>query len=127
MKFISPTSLYLPRKTMPDKKMMLNFNVYRNIHYAVNGQAKIIYTKLMKDQLEGVKLQTPINIEFILYKYQNRDMDRSNVLSIVEKFFCDALTHYGCIEDDNDKFISSTKYRTGGVDSKNPRVEIIIN
>lgn len=126
MKFISPLSVYLPRKTMPDKKMLLNFNVYRNIHHAVNGQLKIEYTRLMEEQLKGVKLKTPIHIGFVLYKSQNRKLDRSNILSIVEKFFCDALTHYGCIEDDNDEYIKSTKYTTGGVDRKNPRVEILI-
>ena len=48
------------------------------------------------------------------------------MLSIHEKFFCDAMTEYGCIADDNDDYIKSTKYLSGGIDKENPRVEIII-
>ena len=122
----SPLAIYLPRKTMPPKKIMLNLNVYRNLHHRTNAPLKVEYTKLMVEQLKGLKLKTPIEIEFTLWKGQNRKLDRSNILSIVEKFFCDSLTHYKCIPDDNDKFITSTHYFTGGIDRKNPRVDIKI-
>ena len=51
-------------------------------------------------------------------------MDRSNVLSIHEKFLCDALTECGCIKDDNDSFLESSHYYTGNIDKENPRVDI---
>ena len=54
-------------------------------------------------------------------------MDRSNILCIVEKFFCDALVRAKVIKDDSDQYIEFSSYLTGGVDSKNPRVEIEIS
>lgn len=98
----------------------------KTTHYLVYNQAKILYKELMSGQLKGNKFEKPIEIEFVLYKGSRRRIDRSNFLSIVEKFFCDAMTELGVIEDDNDKFITSTHYRTGGIDTKNPRVEIFI-
>jgi Holliday junction resolvase RusA-like endonuclease len=80
----------------------------------------------MMEYLYRKKFKPPISLTFTLFKGSNRKIDRSNILSITEKFFCDALTTYGCIPDDNDEFISETRYRTGGVDTKNPRVEIEI-
>lgn len=126
MKITSPLSVSLPRKTKADRKIYLNLNVYRNLHYIVNNQAKEIYNELMKPYLSGLKFKGPISLTFQLFKKTRRKTDRSNILSIVEKFFCDALVHYGCIPDDNDDHITSTNYLTGGIDSENPRVEIEI-
>jgi len=125
-KIDSPLAIYLPRKTMKDKRMALNINVFRNLHYVVNNNCKVEYRKLMEEKLSGEIYKTPIIISFYLYKPSKRKMDRSNVLSIVEKFFCDSLTYYGCIPDDNDDFIQSTHYYSGDMDRKNPRVEIFI-
>ena len=85
-----------------------------------------LYKEALRSQLTGLKLATPIALTFTLWKSQNRLIDRANPLSIAEKFFCDALTEFGCIPDDNDEYIYSTTYLTGGVDRKNPRVEITI-
>jgi len=123
---ISPVSVTLPRKTKKDKKIALNMNIYRNLNFMVNNQMKVIYHDLMQDQLGNLKLKTPIDLRFTLYKGQNRKSDRANVLSIVEKFFCDALVEFKCIPDDNDDFIRSTYYETGGVDRSDPRVEIVV-
>ena len=125
-KFISSTFVILPRKTKKDKKVYLNLNVYRNLHFQINNQAKEKYNELMREQLQNVKLQTPIELKFVLYKKQNRKTDRSNILSICEKFFCDALVYHQCIKDDNDDFIKSSHYYSGGIDKENPRVEIFI-
>jgi hypothetical protein len=81
----------------------------------------------MESQLSVVRFNKPIDITFKLFKGRNARVDRSNILSIVEKFFCDALVHHGCIPDDNDEYISATHYKSGGLDRANPRVEIEIN
>lgn len=127
MKIISPLFIDLPRKTKKDKRIYLNLNVYRNLFYIINNQAKEKYNEEMRNQLENIKLQTPITINFVLYKKSKRRTDRSNILSIVEKFFCDSLVHFNCIPDDNDDFIKSTHYYGDSVDKENPRVEIFIN
>jgi hypothetical protein len=126
IKIISPISVILPRKTKPNRKIMLNLNNYRNWCFPIAFQAKQAYTEALKLSLRGLKLKKGIDLRFVLYKPSNRKSDRSNVLSIVEKFFCDSLVHYKCIPDDSDEFIKSTHYETGGVDKSYPRVEIII-
>lgn len=122
----APLSVILPRVTKPDKKAIVNMNNYRNWHYVVSNQIKKAYKAAVRPQLIGLRFDEPIYLSFKLFKKDKRRGDRANVLSIHEKFFCDALTECGCIEDDNDLFILNTNYSTGGVDRENPRVEITI-
>lgn len=124
MNFISPLFVILPRKTMKDKKYILNLNNYPHWHYIVYNNLKKKYSEEMTEQMKGVKLETPITINFILYKNSNRSSDRSNTLCVIEKFFCDALVNHGVIPDDSDEYISDTHYFDNGVDKNNGRVEI---
>jgi hypothetical protein len=126
MKMVSPLEVCLPRKTMDDKKILINLNVYRNLHRFSENQAKKIYCELMEDQMEGVVLKTPITLTYSLYKRSKRKLDKANILCIVEKYFCDALVYYECIPDDSDEYITWSHYETGGTDKDNPRAEITI-
>lgn len=126
MTFSVPLYVLIPRKTMEPKKYIINLNYYRNWQGHQNNAIKIAYKEQLKDILEGVKFPHRITIEFKLWKGSSRRGDRANVLSVHEKFFCDALTEYGCIPDDNDDYIESQTYRTGGIDRENPRVDITI-
>lgn len=123
--FVSPLFVTLPRKTKADKKIYLNLNVYRNLHYISNNQAKEIYCEMMRGQMSGKKFER-VEITFVYFKGRNCRVDRSNILSIVEKFFCDALVENGCLKDDNDDIIIETRYRSGGLDRNNGRVEITV-
>jgi len=114
-------------KKADGKKYALNLNYYRNWHFQTSNAVKQKFCENMECILSGVKFKLPIEIKFKLFKSSNRHIDRSNILSIAEKFFCDALVHYGCIPDDNDNYILATHYRTGGVDKENPRIEITID
>jgi hypothetical protein len=126
-KIVAPLFVVLPRKTKADRKMIINLNNYRNWHYIVSNLIKIVYKETILEQLVRLPYFTePIKLVFKLFKGSNRKSDRSNVLSIHEKFFCDALTDCGCIVDDADEFIKETKYISGGIDKENPRVEITI-
>ena len=123
----SPIAIYLPRINTKDRRIALNLNIYRNLHYQINNHIKDEYRKLMASQLTGVVYENGIDtLEMHLYKPSKRKIDRSNILCIVEKFFCDAMVYYGCIPDDNDDHIGSTIYKSLGIDKKNPRVEIFI-
>ena len=118
--------LYIGLGKKVHKKHYINLNAYRNWHYMVSNKVKQEYKQRLKFELEGIKFNSKIKLEFVLWKKDKRRTDRANVLSVHEKFFCDALTEYGCIPDDNDNYIESTFYRTGGIDKKYPRVDIII-
>jgi Holliday junction resolvase RusA-like endonuclease len=121
--------LYIESGVKQKKKYHLNLNNYRNLHYQVNNKLKIEYKEILKGIFKEYKFIgkfTKIDIDFTLFRKDKRKGDRSNVLSIHEKFFCDGLVELGMIEDDNDLHINSTHYRTGNIDKDNPRVEIKI-
>ena len=126
-KIVAPLFIILPRKTKADKKIIINLNNYRNWHYIISNEVKKKYKENIKDQLEGLKFNSPIKLEFKLFKGSKRKSDRANVLSIHEKFLCDALTECGCIIDDDDEHIIETKYVSGAIDRERPRVEIAIS
>lgn len=121
-----PVRVILPRKTIADKKIPLNLNEYRNAHYQILNQAKIIFTEDLKDKLEGLKLQAPIVIRYYLTLGTRAETDVANICSVVDKFFSDALVHYGCIEDDNYKILKGVSFEFSEIDPGNPHVDIEI-
>ena len=104
----------------------LNLNQYRNAHYHVLNKAKVNYKEIIKGKLPDIKLKTPILIIYTLYPKTRRLTDIGNVCCVHQKFFEDALTEHGLIEDDNYLFINTTVFRFGKVDKLNPRVSIEI-
>lgn len=125
-KIISPLFVMLPRKSKSDKRVSLNMNTYRNLHHRTSNDAKKTYTTLLGEQLNGLTIQTPVEITYKVYKASNRLLDKMNVVSVVSKFLLDAITEYGCWEDDNDKFVKKETILPTELDRVNPRVEIII-
>jgi Holliday junction resolvase RusA-like endonuclease len=117
--------LYIVRS---NKKRYLNLNNYRNWHFHLSNQIKKDYKNLVNSEMQKHRLIKfkKISLEFVLHKGNKGKIDRSNALSIHEKFFCDALVELGFLIDDNDSFIESTHYYTGEIDKINPRVDIKI-
>lgn len=127
MKEIKVTApLYFTLGVKKPKRHYINLNGYRNWHFLVSNKLKAMYKDAVKSQLEGIKLNTPIILSFHLVKPTLRKTDRSNPLSIHEKFFCDALVELGCIPDDNDDYIEKTDGYTSSYEKGNGRVEITI-
>jgi len=125
-KFNTPFAVYLPRVKSKDKRIAMNLNTYRNLHFLVNNQAKKVYKELMKDQLEGLEIETPVEITYQVFKPSKRSLDKMNVVSIASKFFLDAVTEYGCWDDDNDDNVKTEIILPTELDKDNPRVEITI-
>lgn len=125
-KFILPLAVFLPRKTKADKKIIINQNVVIPLHYHSYNDAKIVFTNLMKSQLEGLEIETPVNINYQLFKGSKRKSDKMNVLAAQSKFFLDAITHYECWEDDNDECVKYELMMPTEYDKENPRVEVTI-
>ena len=96
------------------------------MHFQPKGKVKKKYEELAWSKIHKLRFHKKITLEFVLWKADLRKGDRSNVCCMHEKYFCDALTKSGCIIDDNDQYIEWTKFRTGGVDRANPRIDIII-
>jgi hypothetical protein len=123
---ILPLKINIPRKTKKDRSVYLNLNTYRNLHYVVNNQVKKIFKESLKSDLYGIKMSNQVKITYTYYANSNRKSDLSNMCSIVDKFFCDALTYYGCIPDDNYEHVVEVIYKYGGVDKGQGRVEVLV-
>ena len=124
---IAPLYIDIERKTMKDKRYYINMNTYRNLHHRVNGQLKKMYKEVIREQLEGVKIETPCEITYKVVKPTKRRLDKMNVISVTSKYLLDAITELGCWEDDNDDFVKTETVLPTEYDKNNGRVEILIN
>ena len=123
---ISPLFVMIPRKTKASKRISLNMNTYRNLHHRTSNDAKKEYTRVVSEQLVNLDIKTPVEITYKVYKASNRRLDKMNVISVVSKFLLDAITEYGCWEDDNDIYVKTETILPTELDRVNPRVEVII-
>lgn len=124
MKLVLP--LYLSVGKGKPKKLPLNLNHYRNAHFHVLNSMKVQFKKAISSQLTFPKLVEPVKISYVLYPPTHRELDISNVLCIVDKYFCDALVEAGLMEDDNFNHLPQVEFRFGAVDKENPRAEAFI-
>ena len=110
------------------KRVFLNLNIYRNLHYRLNNQAKKAVKGIVWSQLDGrVTLAPPLEVKVILYTHDRRERDLSNFCSIADKYVCDAVVEFGLLKDDNVKFIKRTVYEYGGVNKEKAGFEIYFN
>jgi len=116
----------LPRKTIKDKKYIVNLNNFPNTHRRTLAEAKIEYSKLVGKAVTEIYHFNKAEIEFRYFHVNKRKMDKSNPCCIIEKFACDELTKLGFWDDDDSEHIPITKYVWGGVDKENPRCELTI-
>jgi hypothetical protein len=107
-------------RTSSKKVTALNLNVYRNLHYrsltALKHKFQNNGKKLLKT--EGIPPLGRIQLQYRVFAKTKREFDVANICSIVDKFFCDTLTHAGIIEDDNWKFLDSVSFGFGGFDTE---------
>lgn len=124
---ISPLYVDLPRVKTKDKRIYLNLNSYRNLHYITNNNAKKAYLEAIREQIEGVVIQTPVDISYSVVKPSKRRLDKMNVVAVVSKYLLDALTELGCWEDDNDDFVKKETIMPTIYDKNNGMVIIKIS
>lgn len=108
------------------KKISLNLNVYRNLHYHLLNQAKINFKNEIKAQLNQLLPISKCTLTYTFFFKDKRERDISNYGSVISKFFEDALVELNILEDDNYNFIPEITFRFGGIDKLNPRCEITI-
>ena len=104
----------------------INLNAYRNTYFHTLNKAKIVFKEIIAAQLESIPYISSCKLTYILYPKTKHLQDVSNICSIADKFFCDAMTEVGKWEDDNYTVIKEITYKFGSIDKDNPRVEVII-
>lgn len=124
VKVVCPLYVDLPRKTKKAKRVYINLNTYRNLHYVVSNQVKKAYLEIVREQLEGVTIDTPVVVTYKVFKQSARKLDKMNVVAITSKFLLDAVTELGCWEDDNDDHVKTEIIWSTEIDRANPRVEV---
>lgn len=118
----SPLSIEITKK----KRFTLNLNNYRNASYFLLNTAKKNYKQAVLPQLKQLPHFNKIKLTYVFYPNSRRRYDISNVCSIVDKFFSDALVESGHLDDDNYNYLPDVLYCFGSIDKDNPRVEILI-
>ena len=120
-----PFALLMPRKTKKDKRVPININWYRNAHHRENAEVKRFYKEVVKPQLEGKELQTPVEVTYQVFKPTRRRLDKMNVVAITSKFLLDAMSELGVWEDDNDDYVKTETILPTVHDKENERVVVI--
>ena len=109
------------------QRFYLNLNQYRNAHFFTLNKAKILFADQVREQIESLPELGCVGITYTLFPGSNRDMDISNVCSIVDKFLCDALVDEKKLIDDSLNIVRGVQYLYGQADKGNGRVEAAIN
>ena len=124
-KFILP--IYgIIKPTRKVKNPALSLNWYRNVHYRGNNQAKKAFKKHMQSQLNKFDaIDGEISIHYKYYA-KRKGTDLENFVTVVKKYFQDALSESGIIKDDNCSVIVENREKYMGVDKEDPRVECFI-
>jgi len=99
------------------KKYFINLNVYRNKVGFLMNNIKKEYHRLAEPLIPKMKFNQA-RITYTLYLPDERKRDIGNVLSMVDKFFCDSLVTMGVLKDDNYLYIEEIDFRLGGFDPK---------
>lgn len=102
-------------KSASKKTTALNLNIYRNLHFRSLSALKNTYQEIVKKLIKDIPPLGRIKLHYQLHTKSKRKIDIMNFGSIVDKFFCDALTKHGVIVDDNYEFIDFVSFGFGGV------------
>jgi hypothetical protein len=109
-----------------NKLFTLNLNIFRNAHFHVLNKAKVEYKNALAAQINALPEFNTAKIHYAVYPKDKRKFDVSNIVSIHQKFFEDALVELGKLTDDSIMFISESSQSFGEISNDNPRVEITI-
>lgn len=122
----SPMFIAIPRKTRDDRTFILNLNHYRNTHHFILNTAKQLYKEHMAQQIAALPQLTKVAIRYVVNPKSKQSLDVSNVCSICDKFFMDALVESGKLPDDNYHHYVEIGYKFGQVNKTNPHIAIEI-
>jgi len=125
IQFKLPTHLIIPRKTKKDKVWAVNLNSYRNTHYRTLNELKIIFSEEVKEKISNANTVFEELYIIFIHHPKNNNIDTANVLSVAEKFFCDAIQPK-LIKNDSRREIKGHFYFPGSLDKESPHIEVLL-
>jgi len=96
--FVVDDAVYVGKRKVP-----LNLNDYRNCHHQTLNRAKIKFKEFLYaeyPELYEIKAQGMV-VSYDIRPVDRRMFDTMNIISVVDKFFLDALVDMGTLPDDN--------------------------
>ena len=108
-------------KQTKGKVKWLTLNNYRNWHYQTSNGLKVKFKKEVTPLLK-FNIQGKVRIDYYYYAPDKRKRDLMNVISVVDKFFQDAMVERGCIEADDLSIVVEVNSKSMGIDRDNPRL-----
>jgi hypothetical protein len=101
--FIIPVRLQVGNKVFA-----LNLNTYRNAHFQTLNNAKKNFKVLLYNTYPEILLirAQSVIVQYKITPHNKRLFDTQNIISVVDKFFLDALVEAGTIPDDNYKVVT---------------------
>lgn len=115
--------LYITNRS--NKRKWLTLNNYRNWHYQVSNDIKRRF-KADISRMLNFRINGKVKIEYFYFAPDKRTRDLMNVISVVDKFFQDAMVEFGCIETDDLSTVVEVNSCYMGIDKANPRLDVII-
>lgn len=121
---VLPLLVYVSKNTT----FKLNLNDYRNAHYQKLNNAKIAFVDVTKRDVLQLPKMNAAEIHYKLFlKGGSKKGDVANFCSIADKFFCDALVEANRLPEDHYEHVPEVRYKFGGLDMNNPRIEATIH
>jgi len=108
-----------------NKRKWLTLNNYRNWHYQVSNDIKRRFKSEVFDKLD-FNIKGKIKIEYFYFAPDKRTRDLMNVISVIDKFFQDAMVDRGCIESDDLSTVVEVNSCYMGIDKLDPRLDVMI-
>lgn len=118
--------IYLISPSKIKKTWSINLNVYRNTNSMVLGNYKKLFHLEVAPLIKELPLMNKITLDYVLYPKSTREIDIANVLTIVDKFFCDVLVSEGKIPNDSFKYIKKITFSYGEPLPQNPHALCLI-
>lgn len=108
------------------KKFLIGVNAYKIAHHRTLSTMKLKYKQVMEEQIKALPEFDKVELIYTLYPRTKHLCDIGNILSIHDKFLCDAIVQYKKLPDDNYLHIPKITFLIGEIDKTNPRVTIEI-
>lgn len=118
------------KQSKPTKRHWLTMNEYRNWHYQTADTTKKLFKEAVTPQILALPdltaLWGQIHLHYTLYPPTCQRRDLMNAVSVIDKYFSDALVELGKLADDDLENIRSLSCIAENVDKANPRMEVVI-